>query len=70
MKREDKPNPNFLLILDVDVPALGNDGMKQLFDGIAEAARPHLRGVELAIVPASNNFGSAALQEAVPFFEK
>ena len=70
MKREDKPNPNFLLVLDVDVPALGNDGMKELFDGIAEAAKPHLRGVELAIVPASNNFGAAALKDAVPFFEK
>ena len=70
MKREDKPNPNFLLVVDVNVQELGNDGMKTLFDGIAEAAKPHLRGVELAIVPASNNFGSAALKDAVPFFEK
>lgn len=69
MKREDKPNPNFLLVLDFDVQALGNDGVKALFDGIAEIAKPHLRGVELAIVPASNNFGSAALRDAVPFYE-
>ena len=70
MKREDKPNPNFLLVLDVDVQALGNDGIKTLFDGIAEIAKPHLRGVELAIVPASNNFGAAALRDAEPFFDK
>ncbi len=70
MKREDKPNPNFLLILDIDVPKLGNDGIKALFDGVAEVAKPHLRGVELAIVPASNSFGVAALRDAVPFYEK
>lgn len=69
MKREDKPNPNFLLVLDIDVEALGNDGVKQLFDGIADAAKPHLRGVELAIVPASANFGAAALRDAKPFYE-
>ena len=70
MKREDKPNPNFLLVLDIDVAALGDNGVRTLFDGVAEVAKPHLRGVELAIVPASNNFGVAALKEAVPFYEK
>lgn len=70
MKREDKPNPNFLLVLDFDVQALGNDAVKALFDGIAAAVRPQLRGVELAIVPASNNFGVAALKNASPFYEK
>lgn len=70
MKREDKPNPNFLLVLDMDVPALGNDGVKALFDGIAATAKPLLGGVELAIVPASNQFGAAALREAMPFYVK
>lgn len=70
MKREDKQNPNFLLVVDIDVQALGDTGIRTLFDGIAEVAKPHLRGVELAIVPASNNFGAAALKDAVPFYEK
>ena len=70
MKREDKENPNFLLVLDFDVAALGEDGVKELFDSLAEVARPHLRGVELAIVPAQSNFGQAALRDAVPFYEK
>ncbi len=70
MKREDKPNPNFLLVLDINVAALGDAGIKALFDRVAEVAKPHLRGVELAIVPASNNFGVAALKNAVPFYEK
>ena len=70
MKRDDKPNPNFLLVLDVDVQALGDSGVKKIFDGVAETAKPHLRGVELAIVPASTNFGAAALKDAVPFYEK
>ena len=70
MKREDKPNPNFLLVLDINVAELGDNGVKELFDRVAEVAKPHLRGVELAIVPASNNFGVAALKDAVPFYEK
>lgn len=70
MKREDKENANFLLVLDIDVAALGEDGVKALFDSLAEVARPHLRGVELAIVPAASNFGQAALKDAVPFYEK
>ena len=83
MKREDKPNPNFLLVLDVNVQELGDAGVRALFDGVAEVAKPHLRGVELAIVPASNNFGQAAVRgepipgtdpqqfnTAVPFYEK
>ena len=28
------------------------------------------RGVELAIVPTAQNFGQAALKDAVPFYEK
>ncbi|MBR3629555.1 MAG: enhanced serine sensitivity protein SseB C-terminal domain-containing protein [Oscillospiraceae bacterium] len=70
MKREDKENPNFLLVLDISVEKLGDAGVKALFDRVAEVAKPHLRGVELAIVPASNNFGVAALKNAVPFYEK
>lgn len=69
MKREDKPNPNFLLVVDTDVSG-GDTAVKALFDGIAEAAKPHLRNVELAIVPTANKFGAAALRDAVPFYEK
>ncbi|MBR0484868.1 MAG: enhanced serine sensitivity protein SseB [Oscillospiraceae bacterium] len=68
MKREDKPNPNFLLVVDTDVT--GETAVKELFDGIAQAAKPHLRNVELAIVPTANKFGEAALRDAVPFYEK
>ena len=70
MKREDKQNPNFLLVVDIDVKKLGDTGVRQLFDAIAQAAKPHLRGVELAIVPTAQNFGQAALKDAVPFYEK
>ena len=69
MKREDKPNPNFLLVVDTDV-SVGEAAIKELFDGIAQAAKPHLRNVELAIVPTANKFGEAALRDAVPFYEK
>lgn len=69
MKREDKPNPNFLLVIDTDV-SVGEAGLKKLFDGIAAVAKPHLRNVELAIVPTANKFGQAALRDAVPFYEK
>ena len=70
-------------MLDVNVQELGDAGVRALFDGVAEVAKPHLRGVELAIVPASNNFGQAAVRgepipgtdpqqfnTAVPFYEK
>ncbi len=69
MKREDKPNPNFLLVIDTDVSG-GENAIKELFDGIAQTAKPHLRNVELAIVPTANKFGEAALRDAVPFYEK
>lgn len=68
MKREDKPNPNFLLVIDTDIAS--ETEIKPLFDGIAAVAKPHLRNVELAIVPTRNNFGQAALRGAVPFYEK
>lgn len=70
MKREDKENANFLLVLEFDALQLGEAGVKELFDSLAEVARPHLRGVELAIVPSQSNFGQAALRDAVPFYEK
>ncbi len=69
MKREDKEKPNFLLIVDVD-SSVEQAAYKPLFDGLAESAKPHLRGVELAIVPTNNKFGEAALKDAVPFYEK
>ncbi len=68
MKREDKPNPNFLLVIDTTLTT--DTDIKALFDKIAETAKPHLRNVELAIVPTSNNFGKAALKDAKPFYEK
>lgn len=69
MKREDKENPNFLLVIDVPTD-LSEPEIKSLFDGIAEAAKPNMRGVELAIVPAHNQFGAAALKDAEPFYVK
>ena len=68
MKREDKPNANLLLILDMDT-SIGETAIKAMFDGIAEVAKPHLKNVEFAIVPSTNNFGKAALKDAVPFYE-
>lgn len=69
MKREDKENPNFLLVLDINQD-LNETEIKELFDGVAEAAKPNMRGVELAMVPAHTNFGTAALKDAEPFYVK
>ncbi len=69
MKREDKEQPNFLFVVDMD-KTLDEAAVKQVFDGLAEAAKPNMRGVELAIVPAHNQFGMAALKEAKPFYVK
>ncbi len=71
MKREDKPAPNFLLIVELDKSIITNsDELRAAFDKIAETAKPQLRGAELAIVPSDSNFGVAALRNAVPFYEK
>ena len=69
MKRADKENPNFLLVLEHD-PSLNEAEAKAIYDAVAEAAKPQLRNVELAIAGTHTNFGQAALKEAVPFFEK
>ncbi len=69
MKREDKENPNFLIVVDID-KSLDEAALRTVFDGIAEAAKPNMRGVELAIVPAHNKFGEAALKDAEPFYVK
>ncbi len=69
MKREDKEQPNFLFVVDMD-KTLDDAAIKAVFDGLAEAAKPNMRGVELAIVPAHNQFGAAALKDAEPFYVK
>ncbi len=69
MKREDMEHPNFLFV--VDIPnTLSEAELKTLFDGLAEAARPNLRNVELAIVPMNSKFGAEAIKGATPFYEK
>ncbi len=67
MKREDKEKPNFLLVVDIDRES-DQATAKEIFDGIANAAKTHLRGVELAIVPIFNQLGEAALKDATPAF--
>ncbi len=69
MKREDKEKPNFLFVVDID-REMDQAAAKVVFDGIAQAAKPHLRGVELAIVPSFNQLGVAALKDAEPFYTK
>ncbi len=69
MKREDKEQPNFLLVLEHD-PSLDEAAAKKIYDGVAEAAKPQMRGVELAITGSHTKFGVAALKNAEPFFEK
>lgn len=69
MKREDKEQPNFLFVIDMD-KTLDEAAIKEVFDGLAEAAKPNMRGVEMAIVPAHNQFGMAALKDAKPFYVK
>ena len=69
MKREDKENPNFLLVLEHD-PSMTEAEAKGIYDRVAEAAKPQLRNVELAIAGTHTKFGQAALKDAAPFFEK
>lgn len=69
MKREDKENPNFLLVLEHD-PSMTEAEAKAVYDNVAAAAKPQLRNVELAITGTHTKFGQAALKEAFPFFEK
>ncbi len=69
MQREDKEKPNFLFVVDID-KTTDQATAKTIFDGVAEAAKPHLRGVELAIVPSFNQLGVAALKDAEPFYTK
>jgi hypothetical protein len=69
MKREDKENPNFLLVLD-HAASLTQEEAKAAYDALADVAKPQLRGVELAVTSVHTNFGQAALKDAVPFFEK
>lgn len=69
MKRDDKENPNFLLVLEHD-PTLNDAQAKPIYDAVAEAAKPQLRNVELAIAGSHTKFGMAALKEAEPFFVK
>lgn len=69
MKRDDKEQPNFLFVVDLP-DTLTEAELKEVFDGLAEAAKPNLRGVELAIVPTFARLGVQALQGAEPFYEK
>ncbi len=69
MKREDKEKPNFLFVVDIPKET-DQASAKAIFDALATAAKPHLRGVELAIVPSFNQLGVAALKDAEPFYTK
>ena len=69
MKRDDKEQPNFLFVVDVP-PTLNETELKSIFDGLAEAAKPNMRNVELAIVPLHSKFGTEAIKGAEPFYEK
>jgi len=69
MKREDKEQPNFLFVVDI-ATTLSEAELKTVFDGLAEAAKPNMRNVELAIVPMSSKFGTEAIKGAEPFYVK
>lgn len=70
MKREDKEHSNMLLVIDIDL-TLGEETIKGIFDKLAQAAKGHTGGMELAIVPSAAPFGQQALQDGIePFFEK
>lgn len=71
MKREDKEHTNFLIVVDVDL-SIGQDAVRELFGGIAQAVRPQLHGVELSIVPVDSPIGQAAMKipDLKPLYEK
>lgn len=70
MKREDVEHPNFLFVVEF-TRTMEDDEIKPVFDGLAAAARPNLRNMELVIVPSFTNFGSEAIKgEVTPFYEK
>ena len=56
---------SYLMIVDFEGVA-----RKDLFEGIAEAAAPHLKEKILDLVPYSENFGRDAARKVTPFYTK
>lgn len=56
---------SYLMIVDFE-----EISRKDLFEGIAEAAAPHLKDKLLDLVPYSENFGRDAAQKVTPFYAK
>ena len=64
MARQGQNQPSYLIIVD------HNGNQDTLFRAIADAARPHLKGKYVDMVPYDSEFGKAAAKDAQPFFAR
>lgn len=66
---------SFLLIIDHDIPeGTDEEGIKSirknLFDDIANTAKPHLNGMALSIAAFADDFGKKAVENKFPFYTR
>ena len=64
MSRKGQNQPSYLIIVD------HSGSQDTVFRAIADAARPHLDGKYVDMVPYASEFGKAAAQGAQPFFSR
>ncbi len=63
MTQDDK-RQSYLLVLDTESP------LPPIFERIAEVAKPHLKKLNLDIMPANSELGKTVVEHAKPFYEK
>ncbi len=64
MSRPGQSQPTYLIVVD------HQGEQDRVFRTIADAARPHLEGRLVEMVPLDSDFGRAAVQNAAPFFSR
>ena len=64
MARQGQSQPSYLIIVE------HSGDQDKVFRAIADAARPHLNGKFVDMVPYATDFGKAAAQNAQPFFAR
>lgn len=64
MARQGQNQPSYLIVVD------HHGNQDTVFRAIADAARPHLEGKYVDMVPFASEFGKAAAQDAQPFFSR
>lgn len=64
MIKEDTNESSYLLIVDL------KGEKKEIFEGIAKAAKPYLNDMYLDLIPYDSDFGVNAAQKTKPFYKK